>query len=95
MNEEVKDVIKTVDGEELELIPLEVVQKPKPSKIGIGIGLLAVGGVAAVLYKNRKRFEERKVEKLRKKGYIVYNPDYVEEASDEVMNDDVENENKE
>lgn len=95
MNEEVKDVIKTVDGEELELIPLEVVQKPEPSKIGIGIGLLAVGGVAAILYKNRSRFEERKVEKLRKKGYIVYDPDYVEETSDEVMNDDVENENKE
>lgn len=38
-------------------------------------GVILVGGaVAGILYKNRKKLEARKIEKLRKKGYVIYDP---------------------
>ena len=48
-----------------------------------------VGGAAALIYrKNRSKFEERKIEKLRKKGYVVYKQDEV--VAEEVEEPEVE-----
>lgn len=56
----------------------------------IGLGLAIAGGILGGLaYKNRKKIEKRRVEKLRKKGYTIIEPveaedlDYEEEFVDE------------
>lgn len=41
---------------------------------GIVIGAVAVG-VAALIYKNRKKFESWQIKRLEKKGYVVYKPE--------------------
>lgn len=47
-------------------------------KLLVGLGALAVAGIAAVAYKGRGKLEERRIEKLRKKGYVIYKEDEVE-----------------
>ena len=41
-------------------------------KLIAGAVIIGVGAVAAFIYKNRAKLEERKIEKLRKKGYVIY-----------------------
>lgn len=39
-------------------------------------GAVIVGGaVVGILYKNRAKLEAKRIEKLRKKGYVIYNPE--------------------
>lgn len=46
---------------------------------GVGIAVVgAVGAVGAFAYKNRDRFEARKIEKLKKKGYVIYKEEELE-----------------
>ena len=84
MDELNNDVIEVIE-ESIEVMEPEVIETSSgPNKLAIGIGLAAVGGVAAILYKNRKRFEALRIEKLRKKGYIIQDPkDHDEVTSDE------------
>ena len=50
----------------------------------LGVGALAIGaGVAAWLYTQRDKIEQKKVEKMRKKGYIVYKPESIEDVNSE------------
>lgn len=49
-------------------------------KVLVGVGLLAVAGVTAVVVKNKDKIEARRIEKLRKKGYVIYHEDDVEDV---------------
>lgn len=49
-------------------------------KVLIGLGVLAAAGVTAVVVKNKGKIEARRIEKLRKKGYVIYHEDNVEEV---------------
>lgn len=62
-------------------------------KLLIGAGVVAVAGVAAFVYKNRAKFEEKKIERLRKKGYVIYKEDEVAEVRE--IDDDFEDEDVE
>jgi hypothetical protein len=55
--------------------------------------VLAGGAVAAILYKNRKKLEAKKIERLRKKGYVIYKPEEdMEEIEDQHVFEEVEDE---
>lgn len=74
MNEEI------MENEIVETEGMDTITESENSGNGIFVKLLIstviVGaGVAAVLYKNRAKIEERKIEKLRKKGYVIYGPE--------------------
>lgn len=49
-------------------------------KLAVGAVLVGAGAIAAIVYKNRAKFENRKIEKLRKKGYVIYKEDEAFEA---------------
>lgn len=77
-----KEKIKMEENMEMEIVKNEeneVVNYDNPcnsEKGGIlplvGIALLAgAGAVSALIYKNRAKLEERRIEKLRKKGYMI------------------------
>lgn len=73
---------------------LEVIEEPEvleteefeDQKSGFGkialASLLVIGGAAAIGYKFRNKFEERQVEKLRKKGYLILEPEPIEDEED-------------
>lgn len=93
MNEEINNT---------EITDLENYESSETSGIGLGkivggIALVAGAAVAGLAYKNRTKLEERKVEKLRKKGYVIYKEedivDEVEEVEDEEVVD-TENDTK-
>ena len=96
MNEETMVTIEENGNTEI----VDVNDEAKVSGNGIlgklAIGAVIVGGAAALIYrKNRSKFEERKIEKLRKKGYVVYKQDEmvaeeVDEPEVEVEADEVE-----
>lgn len=87
MNENMNTFDEIKDTEE---VAVEVCESLEETSNGIA-GKLAVGavlvglGVAAVLYKTRDWREARKIEKLRKKGYVIYMPEpEVEDAEQDV-----------
>lgn len=50
----------------------------------LGIGALAIGaGVLGFIYTQRDKIEQNRIEKLRKKGYIVYKPESIEDVNSE------------
>lgn len=65
-----------------ELVVVDEAVKRSGSKrswaIVAGVAALAAGAAIMLVRKNRDKIEERKAEKLRQKGYVVYKP----EASD-------------
>lgn len=55
----------------------------------LGIGALAIGaGVAAFIYTQRDKIEQKRIEKLRNKGYVIYKPEKLDDCNSE--EDDVE-----
>lgn len=64
---------------EIEVVEDVEVVEEQPQKSGAGIIALAVGagivaGVTALICKNKHKFEEYRIKKLEKKGYVVYKP---------------------
>ena len=54
----------------------------------IGVALLTAGGIVGTLiYKNRAKLEERRIEKLRKKGYMITKIDVIDD-DDSVSEED-------
>lgn len=51
--------------------------------LGIGAVVGVVGGIAALIYKNRNKLEAMRVERLRKKGYIIYEPETTDDCDEE------------
>ena len=50
----------------------------------LGVGAFAIAAsVAALLYTQRDKIEQKKVERLKKKGYIVYKPESIEDSNSE------------
>lgn len=80
MNEEIRNY------EENESTELEVYEEPKTSGngvLGFVLGGLAIAATttAIVLHKTKSKREAKRVEKLRKKGYVVLTPEEVEELA--------------
>ena len=68
---------KTMELEFVENEDIEVYDEPKKS--GSKLGVLAViaavvGGTAVYLHATKGKREAKRIEKLRKKGYVVYEP---------------------
>lgn len=67
--------------ENIELMEPEVYEMEPEEESGIGLGKLALGtalvagGIGVLCYKFRDKIEKRRVEKLRKKGYVVLEPE--------------------
>lgn len=77
--------------EETEVMDYNPEDESSGSNLGAivaGIGVCAVMGVSAWMYKNRAKLEEKRVERMRNKGYICYKPEVVDdEACDEEETD--------
>lgn len=89
MQEEIKTNVIENTGIEMEQVIEEVV---KPIENGKGVwgkvaggvvGVVAVAGI--VIYKNKHKLEERQVNKLRKKGYTIIEPETIEADEDNVI----------
>lgn len=84
MENEIMEITEVETVEEME--DNEVSENSGKKKFGkLLIGAAVVGVVGAILYKNRAKFEERKIEKLRKKGYVIYKADEVETSDAETV----------
>ena len=90
-----------VIDENIDETELEVYEMEPEEESGVGLGkfvlgaALVAGGIGALCYKFRGKIEERRVEKLKKKGYVVIEPvdeDIVIDAEDV---DDIEESEKE
>ena len=87
--------------ENIDVMEPEVYEMEPEEESGIGLGKLVLGtalvagGIGVLCYKFRDKIEKRRVEKLRKKGYTVIEPeeDIIE---DEVVDnfDDFEEESE-
>lgn len=92
-NEETKNEIMELDNNETEMDLYGLEPEEESSgilgKILIGAGVLAAGGLAALVYKNRDKLEERRIKKLEKRGYTVIRPE-VEEVEEDDFDEDFE-----
>lgn len=73
--------------DEIEVYEMEPEEGSKKSGVGglvLGVGALALGAVAAFVYKNRNKIEERRIAKLEKKGYVVTKLDPVDAEFEDV-----------
>ena len=92
MEENKNEVIEetTNDVEVIDLYPEEDGDDSGSHGLGklvIGVGLLAVGGLAAVAVKNKDKIKEKRLAKMKKKlleaGYEVEDPVEIVEADEE------------
>lgn len=89
MNEEMYNTYEEPENTE----EIEVYEKPEtPShsilgKVVAGALVVAVGA-GALIYKNRAKLEQRRIEKLRKKGYVVYKTEVTVDPEEFVSDDE-------
>lgn len=78
--EDMKNVNEiTEETEVMDYIPEEESDGSNLGAIIAGIGVCAVLGVSAWAYKHRDKLEAKRVERMRKKGYICYKPEVVKD----------------
>ena len=102
MEENKNEVIETMDDVEvIDLYPEEDGDDSGSNGLGklvIGVGLLAVGGLAAVAVKNRYKIKVMRQERMKKKleaaGYTVEYPELPEDDEDFEDDDFLEEEVK-
>lgn len=90
MNEEMKTFEEIENTEEV-----VIYEDPETSNGGcfgkLLLAAVAVGTtVAVVLHKTKDKREAKKIEKLRKKGYVIYTPDEVVDEEGQASNEDAE-----
>ena len=78
---------------------MEIGERPSESgsgvlgKIAVASAVAVAGSIVALAIRHRGKREERRIEKLRKKGYTIYKSEVVENPEEEtVTSDDVETE---
>lgn len=90
MNEELKNVNEEIENTDIEVFydDAEVSKNGGLSKLLVGglVGVAAIAGAVAFKKTKNKR-EEKKIEKLRKKGYVITKPDEVIDVEDEEVKD--------
>lgn len=80
--EDMKNVNEiTEEIEVMDYIPEEESDGSNLGAIVAGIGVCAVLGVSAWAYKHRTKLEAKRVERMRKKGYICYKPEVVKDEA--------------
>ena len=104
MEENKNEVIEETmnDVEVLELYPEDEEEISESSGIGkfvIGVGLLTVGGLAAVAVKNKDKIKEKRLAKMKKKlqdaGYEVEDPAVItEDYEEDFLEEEVETNEK-
>lgn len=93
-NNEVIETPEVIDEDIIDTTDLEVYDESEKSgsglgKIALGTALVA-GGIGILCYKFRGKIEEKRVEKLRKKGYTIIEPEIDEIVEDlEVEEDEI------
>lgn len=85
VSEELNDDIESMDYNNIEC------EGSGFGKLAVGLGILSLGAaiIAGVAYKCKDKLEERKIERLRKKGYVIFREDECEVHQMEDANDDV------
>lgn len=83
-NTNIKDENQDVEVVECEVVEGTIVD-PKPVNDS-GLGKIILGAVigagAMLVYKNKSKFEERRIRKLEKKGYKITKPTLTEPTAD-------------
>lgn len=102
MSEEIKNEVMETETTELDTVDYEESSSSgKIGKIVLGVGLgLAAAGVV-VWHKTKDKIEAKQIERLKKKGYVIYREEDVEvvevdseEDCEEADADDTEKKNK-
>ena len=71
-------------------------EKSGINPVGVAVGLGVSAAAIALLYRKFKgKIEERQVEKLKKKGYVIAEPVVAEELDDECFEEDVKDQESE
>ena len=89
MNEEMYNTYEEPENTE----EIEVYEEPETQshsilgKVVAGALVVAVGA-GALIYKNRAKLEQRRIEKLRKKGYVVYKTEVMDDPEEFVSEDE-------
>lgn len=90
-NVRIDEVMNNETVNEVAEVATEVSTGGNIGKIMIGVGITALAAVGAWAYKNRDRLEQKRVEKLRKKGYIILEPkEGQSENIEEMVIDEIE-----
>ena len=94
-NNEIIETPEVIDEDIIDTTVAEVCEEPEEES-GIGLGkivlgtALVAGGIGFLCYKFRGKIEEKRVEKLRKKGYTIIEPEIDEIVEDlEVEEDEI------
>lgn len=69
-----------------EVVDTEQIKSSGLTGLAIALGIAVVGSAGAIIYKNRDKIEKKRIEKLVKKGYLIYEPGD-NEAEDEPEED--------
>lgn len=81
--EELENSIIEAGSEEVVSEPEVIEAGSDLGKVIFGLGLIATAGIAAFVYKNRDKLEQRTIARLRRKGYTVLKDEPTGEAEDD------------